>query len=69
MAKFTSRYRELTFYVDNERKQFANGVYETDDKQTIEALESLKDVQKVADEPKATKAEAKPKAATKPSGK
>lgn len=60
MAKFTSKYKELGFYVGGVLKKFDNGVYETDDKGEISVLESLKDVQKAADKAPA-KAEDKPK--------
>lgn len=70
MAKFTSRYPELTFYVDGVAKRFTNGTYETDDKATQDVLKSLTDVKA---EPKAEEAKPaekpKPAAKAKPSGK
>lgn len=69
MAKYKSEYPELGFYVYGERKKFNHGVYETDDKDTIRVLDSLKNVERV-DEPKVEKkveekpAEEKPKKAT-----
>lgn len=65
MAKYTSRYKELTFYVGSERKKFANGVFSTDDKDAIAVLDTLRDVIK-AEEPKPA---AKPKAEDTPADK
>lgn len=54
MAKFTSKYKELAFYVGVHRKQFSGGVYVTEDKGEIAALGLLRDVSRVAeDKPKA----------------
>jgi len=65
MAKFTSRYQALGFYVKGELKRFSNGQYVTDDKDEVAVLNGLADVTKVLDEPKSepkeeTKTEAKP---------
>lgn len=61
MAKFTSRFPKLAFYVNGELKRFNNGQYNTDNQAEIEALIGLADAQRV-DEPKVaeTKTEAKP---------
>lgn len=69
MAKYTSRFKELAFYVKGERKQFRNGEYETTDKAAVSVLDTLADVKAVVEEevaPKAPKAEAKPVAKAKP---
>ena len=57
MAKYTSQYPALGFYVNDELKRFNNGQYATDDKDEIAVLDGLTDVKKV-DEPQATKPEA-----------
>lgn len=62
MAKFTSRYQSLGFYVNGELKRFSNGQYVTDDKEEVAVLSALSDVEKV--EEQQTKTEAP---ATKPS--
>ena len=54
MAKYTSQYPALGFYVNDELKRFNNGQYTTDDKDEIAVLDELTDVKKV-DEPQATK--------------
>lgn len=66
MAKYKSKYPELSFYVDTERKKFSNGVFETNVKKEIDVLESLIDAVRV-DEPKQEpkKVEEKPKPTTK----
>lgn len=46
MAKYTSKYLSLGFYVNGELKRFSNGVYKTDDKAEISVLDGLRDVQK-----------------------
>lgn len=73
MAKYKSRYPELTFYVGSEAKRFTNGIYETDDKATQDVLNSLSDVAREAEtvsKPKASEPKPKaPKAKAKPSGK
>lgn len=58
MAKYTSRFKELAFYVNGERKQFTNGAYESSDKAEDSVLATLSDVTTV--EVVAPKAEAKP---------
>ena len=65
MAVFQTKYTELGFYVDGVFKTFKNGRYVTEDEKEIAVLKTLVDAQQV-DEPKA---EAKPKAARKPSAK
>ncbi len=52
MAKYTSQYPALMFYVNNELKRFSGGVYETGDKDEIEVLDAIIDAKRV-DEPKA----------------
>ncbi|QIG62523.1 hypothetical protein [Sporosarcina phage Lietuvens] len=49
MTKYTSKYKELAFYVDGKRKQFSNGVYDADDKREQAVLNTLKDA--VAEKP------------------
>ncbi|WP_214780692.1 hypothetical protein [Exiguobacterium sp. s22] len=44
MAKFESRYRSLSFYVDGERYEFRDGFFETDDPKVSFALSQLIDV-------------------------
>lgn len=71
MAKYTSRFKELSFYVGNETKRFSNGVYETGEKAEQGVLDGLADVKRL-DEPKAEAkptAPAKAKSANKPSAK
>jgi hypothetical protein len=67
MAKFKSHYLELGFYVNGEYKQFNDGHFVTEDKETIELLENLADVVR---EDKPAEEAPKPKApAKKSSGK
>lgn len=67
MAKYQSHFKQLGFYVGKELKTFSNGEYVTEDKATIDVLDSMTDCVKV-DEPKAApkakakSAEEKPKA-------
>lgn len=71
MAKYTSRYKELMFYVDNSPRKFTAGKFETDNKAEQEALAKLADVKRV-DEPKPApqpKPEVAPKVKAKSSGK
>lgn len=70
MAKYTSRYAQLSFYVDNVLKRFSNGEYNTINAEEIAVLDDLKDAIRV-DEPKTevaqtteTKPEAKPRTST-----
>ncbi|WP_060210508.1 hypothetical protein [Sporosarcina koreensis] len=68
MAKYISQYKQLAFYVEGERKQFANGVFVTEDKPAIAVLDAMHDVVRI-DEPAkepAPKAESKAEAPTKP---
>lgn len=60
MAKFTSRFPELGFYVGEELRKFYAGEFTTENEAEIKALESMADVVRV-DEPK-PKAEEAPKA-------
>ena len=64
MAKYESRYKSLGFYVNGELKRFNNGVFTTDDKETIAVLDDLTDATRV-DEPKETKQPEAEKPATK----
>jgi hypothetical protein len=52
MAKFTSRFLELGFYVDGVLKNFVAGQYVTEDKAEIEVLSALLDVERIDEEPK-----------------
>ena len=52
MAKYTSQYPSLGFYVNDELKRFSNGEYNTDDKDEIAVLDALLDAKRVV-EPKA----------------
>ena len=47
MAVFKSKYRELSFYVDDELLSFSGGSFSTNDKKVIAVLESLKDVKRL----------------------
>lgn len=58
MAKFTSRYSELGFYVGGSLRRFKNGIYVTDEKEEIAVLERTKNVVRI-DEPKEEKPEKK----------
>jgi hypothetical protein len=68
MAKFTSRFPELGFYVGGELRKFYNGEFSTENKEEIEALEKLADAVR-ADKPKAEEAPKARKAPAKASGK
>jgi hypothetical protein len=71
MAKYTSKYLSLSFYVNGRREQFIAGTYETEDSETIAVLQKTTDVHRVdemQEEPKAEEAP-KPKKAPKASGK
>lgn len=52
MAEYQSKYPELGFYVNGERKQFASGQYTTEVKEEIDVLDVLVDATRV-DKPKA----------------
>lgn len=60
MAKYTSRFQELAFYVNGERKQFTNGAYESTTKAEDSVLATLSDVKSVEEVAPEPKAEAKP---------
>lgn len=47
MAKFESRYRSLSFYVDGERHEFIDGTFETSDPKVSFVLSQLTDVNRV----------------------
>lgn len=49
MAKFTSVFPELGFYVKDQRRKFSNGFYITDDKDEIAVLENLAYAVKVSE--------------------
>lgn len=61
MAKYTSKYKSLGFYVNGVHKQFSNGVYETTDVEEIAVLKRVVDAICVDEEPK-TEAKAEPTA-------
>ncbi len=42
--EFTSKYKTLSFYVNGDRKKFADGTYNTKDPEEIKVLKNLKDV-------------------------
>jgi quercetin dioxygenase-like cupin family protein len=67
MAKFTSRFPELGFYVNGEHHKFHVGEYVTENADEIKVLKQLADTVRI-DEPKAEEAP-KPKAPKKSSGK
>lgn len=48
MNTYTSRYPELTFYVNGASRSFRAGQYQTEDKDEIAVLDQLRDVQAVA---------------------
>ena len=54
--EFKSKYLELGFYVGDQPRKFSNGTYLTDNKEEIEVLNGLVDVEAVEGD------EAKPKA-------
>lgn len=56
MAKFESRYRSLSFYVDGERYEFRGGFFETDDPKVSFALSQLIDVSRIKADDAPTKA-------------
>ena len=47
MAKYESRYKSLGFYVNGELKRFNNGIFTTDDKETIAVLDGMTDATRV----------------------
>lgn len=54
--KFKSNFNSLSFRVNGQRKKFSEGFYETENKDEIAVLETLRDVEKVEDKkPTATK--------------
>jgi hypothetical protein len=67
VAKFTSRFAELTFYVDGQLRKFHVGEYTTENADEIKVLEQLTDAVRV-DEPVAEEAP-KPKGRAKASEK
>ncbi|MGF9711629.1 hypothetical protein [Paenibacillus naphthalenovorans] len=67
MAKYTSRYAELGFYVDGELRKFIGGEFRTDDAKMIAVLDALADADRVdePEEPAAPKAQAPRKSSAK----
>lgn len=68
VAKYTSKYPQLSFYVDGALKRFSNGEFNTIQTKEIAVLDGLKDAVRI-DDPKVTetnetKTEAKPKTST-----
>lgn len=63
MAEFKSKYPAMGFYVGGELKRFSDGVYATDDKDEIAALEAMSDIERVdtPDEKPASKRKANDK--------
>lgn len=51
MKKYTSKYKELSFYSGGERKKFINGVFETKDKEDQKVLDNTKDAIEGGDVP------------------
>lgn len=49
MAKYTSRYAELSFYVDGKERKFSAGVYDARTKEEIAVLDQLVDVVRAED--------------------
>lgn len=68
MAKYTSRYAQLSFYVDGVFKRFSNGEYNTTNPRELAVLDELKDAIRVdvpkTEESNEIKTEAKPKTST-----
>ncbi|UKS30159.1 hypothetical protein LOZ80_14950 [Paenibacillus sp. HWE-109] len=50
MTKYTSRYAELSFYVNGELRKFYAGEYRTDIAEEIAALDTLSDAVKDSEE-------------------
>ncbi|MEW9697949.1 hypothetical protein [Paenibacillus sp. SI8] len=70
MAKYTSRYAELSFYVGGELRKFHAGEYRTDNADEIAVLDALSDAEQVAEEvSEEPKAAPKAPARAKPSAK
>lgn len=70
MAEYRSKYRELSFYVGDEKYTFSNGSFSTDDPKIVAVLDSLSDAVRADapnEQPEVT--EAPIKATRKPSGK
>ena len=67
MAKYESKYKELTFFVGNTVHKFNGGTFSTEDAEVIKVLSRVSDARRI-DEPKkeAPKTEAKPKATKAP---
>lgn len=70
MAKYTSKFKALGFYVNGVHKAFIDGAYETNDADEIATLERVVDAIKQDEAPKQTEAKPATKApARKPSAK
>jgi hypothetical protein len=59
MAKYTSRYAELGFYVNGEFRQFSYGEFKTDNPDEITVLDKLADAVRVDNEVKSEEPAAK----------
>lgn len=68
MAKYTSQYPSLMFYVGGELKRFSSGEYNTDDKDEIAVLDGLIDAKR-ADEPAKPQVTKQPEASEQPAPK
>lgn len=67
MATYTSKYAELSFYVNGSERKFSAGKYEAGTQEEIAVLDRLVDAVRVDEpEPAAKKAEEAPKPAPKP---
>ncbi|MBU8715398.1 hypothetical protein KM924_23125 [Brevibacillus parabrevis] len=69
MAKYTSRFVELGFYVNETRRQFNGGRYVTEDPKEITVLDALVDVERVDEPEKSEPKPEEPEAAAKPARK
>lgn len=61
--KFKSHYKSLSFRVNGQRKKFNDGLYETENKDEIAVLETLRDVVAVVEKKPAPVKKAAPTAA------
>lgn len=72
MAKYTSRYAELGFYINGNLRQFTGGEFKTEDPDEIAALDKLADAaradnEETPEEPAAKAPTTTRKASVKPS--
>lgn len=58
MAKYRSRYPELSFYVDGVERKFSGGVYEAKTAEEVAVLNRLSDAEPDTEEPAQVKAPA-----------